>query len=375
MQRILVWDVPTRVFHWTLAACFALAWLTSESDIWLSHHVFLGYVTLALVGFRLLWGFLGGTYARFAAFRYGPKAGLAYLREVLAGRAARHIGHNPAGSQAIYLLLALVLVVGVSGIFSLGGEEQHGAVAGWMGIAAGRVFKKIHEAAATFMLLVVAGHVAGVLLESLLHRENLTRSMLTGLKLAPPASTASKPYRAVAAVLVLALLAFGVWWFSYALHPPKDKTQALAFVGPQLADSAEWRDECGSCHLSFHPSLLPQRSWQQLLDQQHLHFGADLALDDATTAALLAFALDHAAEKHATEPAFKIDSSIPADAVPLRITQTPYWIKKHREVAAQDWDLPWIKSKSNCEACHQDAQAGTFEDAAMRIPRTAPAAR
>ncbi len=375
MKRILVWDVPTRVFHWTLAACFALAWLTSESDVWLSHHVFLGYAMLGLVGFRVVWGFAGGIYARFGSFSFSPRQGLAYLRGVLAGRAARHIGHNPAGSQAIYLLLLLVLLIGVSGVFAMGGEEQHGVAAGWLGFTAGRVFKQLHEASAIFMLLVVAGHVAGVLLESLLHKENLARSMLTGYKLASDGTPASRPYRVVAVLLVALLLGFGVGWFVYTPKQASGVSTPVAFVGPALADNARWRDECGSCHLEFHPSLLPARSWTQLLAQQNQHFGADLGLDGASSAALLAYALENSAEKHATEAAYKIDASIPANVTPLRITQTPYWSKKHREIANADWNLPWIKSRANCGACHQDAQAGTFEDAAMKIPRSAPAAR
>ena len=375
MKRILVWDFPTRIFHWTLAVSFALAWLTSESDVWLSHHVFFGYLMLGLLVFRMVWGFAGGTYARFKSFSFTPRAGLEYLREVFAARAARHIGHNPAGTQAIYLLLLLVLIVGVTGIFILGGEEQHGLAAGWIGISAGRFFKKIHEASATFMLLVVAAHVAGVLLESLLHKENLARSMLTGFKLATSQSVASKPYRVVAAGMLVAMLGFGVWWFSYDLHAPPIKGPAVPFIGPKLAQNAQWSEECGSCHLSFHPSLLPGRSWQRLLAQQGQHFGADLGLDGATTVALLAYANDNAAEKHATEAALKIDRSIPSSDVPTSITQTPYWVRKHHEVTAADWALPWIKSKANCEACHQDAQAGTFEDAAMQIPHSAPVAR
>ncbi len=383
MQRILVWDVPTRVFHWSLASCFALAWLTAESDVWLSHHVFLGYVALGLVGFRVVWGLVGGHYARFTSFAFSPKAGLAYVRDVLVHRAARHIGHNPAGSQAIYLLLVFVLLVGVSGILTLGGEEQQSLAAGWLGINAGRAFKKLHEATATLMLLVVFGHIAGVVVESVLHKENLARSMVTGVKLAPADTPASRPFRAIAVALVLSVVCFGVWWFFYALHAPLERqlglpegriaTPAVAFVGPKLADNAQWRDECGSCHLSYHPSLLPRRSWEKLMAQQSQHFGADLALDAATSQAVLTFLSENAADRHRTEAALRIDSSLKPEAAPLRITETPYWIKKHREVAAADWQLPWIKSKANCEACHMDAQAGTFEDAAMRIPRTAPA--
>ena len=109
--------------------------------------------------------------------------------------------------------------------------------------------------------------------------------------------------------------------------------------------------------------------------QQNDHFGEDLALDAATRAALLAYATGNAAERHATEASFKINRSLKPQDTPLRITQTPYWIRKHRHIAASDWLLPQVKNKVNCAACHRDAGAGTFEDAAMRIPRQAAARR
>jgi len=143
----------------------------------------------------------------------------------------------------------------------------------------------------------------------------------------------------------------------------------VAFVGAALADDPKWREECGSCHMAFHPTLLPARSWQKLIAEQDRHFGADLALDAPTREALLAFMVNDAAEKMSTEAAFRINRSIKPETTPLRITDTPYWTKKHRDIAASDWLLPQVKSKVNCAACHQDAEAGTFQDAAMRIPR------
>ncbi|MFA7242674.1 MAG: cytochrome b/b6 domain-containing protein [Sulfuricellaceae bacterium] len=377
-QRILVWDIPTRLFHWLFAASFAAAWLTSESDEWLSVHAFFGYLMLGLIGFRLIWGIAGGHYARFASFLYTPMAGLAYLRQALTGGGARHLGHNPAGSQAVYLLLALGLAVCISGIFVQGAEEQHGMVAGWLGYGLGKFIKESHEVGATLMLLLVVGHWLGVALESWLHRENLVGAMITGMKQAQSGEPVSKPYRLVGALLLLGVLAFGVWWFFYALHQPLEKHigyagdsrgQHLAFVGPKLADNATWREECGSCHLAFHPSLLPARSWKKTMAEQDKHFGADLALDAPTRDALLAFAVANAAERHATEAAFKIERSVKPDSTPQRITETPYWIRKHKDIAAADWRLPLVKNKANCAACHQDAETGTFEDAAMRIPR------
>jgi cytochrome b len=378
MKRLLIWDVPTRLFHWTLALSFAAAWLTSESDQWLSVHTFAGYLMLGLVGFRVVWGLVGSYHARFASFWFGPKAAMRYLREVLSGHAERYVGHNPAGSLAIYLLLLLVLLVGLTGFFTLGGEERQGAAAGLMGIASARLFKKLHEFSATLMLLLVVGHVVGVVVESLLHRENLARSMLNGFKMADAPTRVARPYRWVAGLMLLAMLAFGLWWFSYALPAPLAQRfgrtvvvagkPAVAFVGPQLADNALWRDECGSCHLSFHPSLLPSRSWVRIMDEQQRHFGSDLALDAPTSAAIRNFLVGNAAERHRTEPALKIDRSIKPDAAPLRITETPYWVEKHRDIAVADWASPIVKSKANCAACHVDAEAGTFEDAAMRLP-------
>ena len=365
MKRLLIWDLPTRLFHWTLALSFAGAWLTSESDPWLAVHVFLGYLMLGLVGFRLLWGVVGSPYARFRAFWYGPRAALTYLRQLLRGQAARHVGHNPAGSLAIYLLLLFTVIIGVTGLLTLGGEERHGLAAGWLSVAQGQQIKALHEAAAIVMLLLVLGHIAGVLVESYLHRENLARSMLTGHKLADAATPTTQPRRGVAAIMLVLILVFaGAWFF------PTGKSLApnLAFTGPPLADNAQWREECGSCHLAFHPSLLPARSWTRLMAGQAQHFGSDLALDDPTRTALLAFLTANAAEQQQTEAAFKISQSLAPGAEPLRITDTPYWVQKHRDISAAQWRQPSVKSKANCAACHQDAEAGTFEDGAMRLP-------
>ncbi len=380
MQRTLIWDLPTRLFHWCMVLSFAGAWLTTESDRWLSIHVFLGYLMLALVGFRVIWGLVGTYYARFSSFWYGPRSALAYLRQVLSRSAERHVGHNPAGSLAIYALLLLTVVVGISGVMTIGAEEQQGLLSGWRGIGDGHFFKNLHELAATLMLLLVTGHIAGVIVESWLHQENLAHSMVNGIKLARPDVPAAQPRTVVAALMALATLGFGLWWFFYALHDPleaklgrsevvQDKPH-VAFTGPKLADDAQWRDECSSCHIAYHPSLLPARSWKRLMADQNRHFGAELGLDAPTSAAVLAFLEANSAEQHATEAAFKIEQSIAPTEAPTRISQTPYWLKKHSEIDQAVWLSTEVSSRGNCQACHQDAQAGTFEDGVMHLPAT-----
>jgi cytochrome b len=168
-KRILVWDLPTRLFHWLLAASFAGAFLTAESERYRDVHVALGYLLLALIGFRIVWGLVGTRYARFRSFVFRPSQVLSYLRSLLRGTPQHYVGHNPAGSWVIFGLLLLGVLTGVTGYATyneLGGEA----------------FEELHEAVASAMLALVALHVGGVIVSSLLHRENLVGSMLSGYK-------------------------------------------------------------------------------------------------------------------------------------------------------------------------------------------------
>jgi len=168
-ERVLVWDLPVRIFHWTLVASFAGAWLTAESESWRLVHVTLGYTVAALVAFRIVWGFAGTRYARFAEFVKGPSAVVAYVKSMLAGRPTHFVGHNPAGAIAIVALLALAALVSLTGWAMY---EEIG----------GKALEELHEGLASTMLGVAIVHVAGVVIGSFMHRENLVRAMFTGRK-------------------------------------------------------------------------------------------------------------------------------------------------------------------------------------------------
>jgi len=204
LRRILVWDAPVRVFHWLMALSFVGAYLTSEGERWRLLHVSLGYTMVGLVVFRILWGLMGTRYARFSTFVRGPKAAAAYLVGLWRGRPEHFTGHNPAGALAIVALLGLTLAVGASGwaIYNdIGGD--------WL--------EDVHEAVANLMLGVVGVHMAGVLLGSWLHRENLVGAMVTGRKLGTPAEAIRSAWRGVATLMLLAVLAF--WWLQWQGAP------------------------------------------------------------------------------------------------------------------------------------------------------------
>jgi cytochrome b len=218
-RRILVWDAPVRVFHWLMVLCFAGAWLTAESEHWRLLHVTLGYPMAGLVAFRLLWGLLGTRHARFASFVRGPKAAARYVGALLRGRPEHHAGHNPAGALAIVALLALALVVTASGFATyseLGGD--------WL--------EELHEGAASVMLALVGVHVAGVLIGSWLHRENLVGAMVSGRKAGAPEEGIRSAWRSVAALMLAAVLGF--WWLQW-----QDAPSSASVAEPRAARLAQ----------------------------------------------------------------------------------------------------------------------------------------
>ncbi|MEF8725260.1 MAG: cytochrome b/b6 domain-containing protein [Candidatus Accumulibacter delftensis] len=194
--EVPVWDPLVRLFHWTLFISFCAAWFTEGelfeglqdrlSGEWLQLvHIWAGYTIAGLLVFRVLWGFVGPRYARFSDFVYRPGIVLAYVRDVLTLRARRTLGHNPAGGAMIVALLLGLTATIVTGLALYGADKGLGPLAAMLAEssdAAIDTIKEAHEVATNFTLLLVAGHLLGVVWETLLHRENLVRAMITGRK-------------------------------------------------------------------------------------------------------------------------------------------------------------------------------------------------
>lgn len=364
--KVRVWDIPIRLFHWTLASCFVIAWLTLDNR-YLDIHVFAGYLMGGLIIFRLLWGFIGGPYARFRDFTFNFSKVRIYLTDVLNKHPPRFLGHNPAGSWAIYLLLGMGLSIVITGLLALGGEEQHGPLSGLLNFQQGYLAHELHEWLSWLMLGLVIIHVMGVQVESILHRENLVISMLTGFKPSEAGEMSTHSHWKTGVSMLVVIITAALFWFQgHLTETPEQLYQP--FHGPTLTDNSLWREECGACHLAFHPSLLPARSWKALMQEQAFHFGEDLVLEKDTIKEIETFLVENAAEQGLTEAAWKINRSISHTETLLRITETPYWTKKHQEISDAAWKNPKVNGKADCAACHIDAAAGTFEDAAMHLP-------
>ena len=169
LASIKVWDPFVRIFHWSLVSLFVITWISA--DEWDRLHELTGYAIAGLVVLRLIWGVIGTRHARFKDFVYSPSTVIAYVKDILNFRPRRYLGHNPAGgAMVLALMLALLGVVG-TGFISITDR--------FWGM---ELVEELHEGAAYALLALVILHIAGVILASLQHRENLIRSMFTGLK-------------------------------------------------------------------------------------------------------------------------------------------------------------------------------------------------
>ena len=199
MHRVLIWDLPTRLFHWLLAAGFVIAAVISlvlgEDGPLFPYHAIIGLTIAMMVCLRLIWGVVGTRYARFDSFVFGPRAVVEYMKGTMVGGGKRHIGHNPGSACAIFAILGLVLTLAVTGVMMAQGNES---------------VEEVHEIAAYAAVGVVIVHVLGVAFHTLRHRENITASMIHGRKSAE-ASEGIRSSRPMVAGVFLVIA--GAWAF------------------------------------------------------------------------------------------------------------------------------------------------------------------
>jgi cytochrome b len=188
-EDVKVWDPAVRIFHWSLVVAFLVAYFSAEElhDL----HEFTGYLVLVLVIFRLVWGIVGNEYARFADFVRGPREVARNLRDIALMRPKRYLGHSPVGGAMVVVLLAMLAATSVTGIV----VQEQGELMSLAAVASGLedddddeheaeqgTVAQLHETLSDLTIMLTLLHIAGVILASFTHRENLTKSMFTGRK-------------------------------------------------------------------------------------------------------------------------------------------------------------------------------------------------
>jgi cytochrome b len=185
-KSVIVWDLPTRVFHWALVLLVALSWWTGEAGgTALKYHFWSGYTILSLLLFRLIWGTVGGEHSRFAAFVRGPRHVWQCVRELRRRDGAHYLGHNPLGGWMVLLLLSVLLLQAGSGLFANDDLFNEGPLYAHVSKTVSDRLTGLHKANFVVIAVLVAVHVAAIGYHWAYRRENLVRPMLTGRKPAP----------------------------------------------------------------------------------------------------------------------------------------------------------------------------------------------
>ena len=174
-NKIKVWSLSVRTLHWGLAVTFAVAFYTRHLELMRDIHVQAGYGAGAILAARWLIGFIARDHSGFRRFPLNIKQAAIYLYGLFSGKAKRYLGHNPAGSVAIYLMLSLGMMSVLTGYMSFN-DIALPFLGDWVTI------KEAHETLANFWAITIVIHVAGVVVASLAHRENLVTAMVTGNK-------------------------------------------------------------------------------------------------------------------------------------------------------------------------------------------------
>lgn len=173
MNKTLIYDLPTRLFHWIFAAlfvsAFAIAKLVDDESVIFSYHMILGLTMAVAVGFRIIWGLLGSKHARFINFNLNPISLFEYFHDLFTGKTKLYPGHNPASSWAALVMMFLALGLAFSGIQMTKGNGNE-------------LFEEVHEVFGNLFLFTVIGHVLGVIIHTVRHKEMIGLSMMTGAK-------------------------------------------------------------------------------------------------------------------------------------------------------------------------------------------------
>lgn len=361
-RRIRAWDLPTRLFHWLLVSAVTFALITGllAPKTWVGRHMLAGYVIAGLLIFRAVWAFYGSELSRLASFAYSPRQAIAHFRGLLKLRSDHYLGHNPSGAMMIFALFGLLCLLVVTGFLVQGGMEKQGPLAGFLAYDVGNAARSVHKLLALLLLGLIGLHLAGVYVGNRLLNEPLIRSMITGWKPAA-APVTLQPARPLGAVIWLCLVAAIVG----AALPPLLRMPPVGL--PAMPPDPTMIAECGACHHPFHPSLLPRASWAKMMANLSDHFGEDASLPPAKRDEIARYLDRYAGEVWDTQAAHRFAAVSPDN--PISITATPGWQRLHARLDPALFRLHSVKAKSNCAACHKDADGGRFDPQAILLPQ------
>ncbi|MCF6339533.1 MAG: cytochrome b/b6 domain-containing protein [Sulfurimonas sp.] len=367
MTKVYVWSLATRFFHILLVLAVGLAYILSEVENFLSFHVALGYMVGLLLLYRIVWGFMDVRYSKFKDFNLNLRDLFAYMINVF-GEKKEYVGHNPASSWAIVSMIVLALLAVVSGTLVYGTQEGMGVLS-FLNATIFKdmeLFEEIHEFFANALIAVVFVHIAGVVLDKVVHKSDAISSMKNGYKNVDAKSVELSLFQRVFGFI---WIGSSVLFFVYMLVSPSNIMLEDANKRVDYKVKHElFYEECISCHTLYPPYLLPKESWITMMNDLENHFGDDASLEEEDKELIQEYLVKNAAENSTKESAYKILNSIDKKGI-IAITKTKYWKKRHDDIDDEVFKNKNISKKSNCKACHKGIEQGLLNDKDIKIPK------
>ncbi len=365
-KEAYIWSLPTRIFHWLLVFYMLMMYITSEEESWLDLHAAFGYGIGVLVLFRIVWGFVGPQYVRFSNWPLRLAKVKEYLFS-LPDKPQSYVGHNPPASFVMLAMIAVTFFAVLTGVLTYGIQEGRGLL-GFLNSSFFKemeLFEEVHEFFSTFMLLLIFAHMAGLLTDYFVHKEEKNYlSMFSGRKSVEAAHTVLNGFQKIIAVLFLSL----------ALITPLLALQDTSVLTKTVYEKEDYSmhtallDECASCHILYPPAMLPKHSWKKLMANLAEHFGDDASIDEETAKTIETFLVANSAEASSKEYAYYFFKSIEKKDI-ISVTETEYWKMKHKEIEKSLFESKKVRTKANCKACHPNIENALIEDHEIKVPK------
>ena len=346
---VYVWSKITRYFHWLLVVCIAITFLSSAFENAFLIHISFGIVAGGLLTFRLIWGFTGPKYAKFKNFDFSLSDLFYYLTRLFKDK-RNYIGHNPAASWATIFLILFGFFATVSGVVLLGASEHRG-IFSFLSPQFASLAYKIHILSIQIIGIVAIIHIVGALLEHFVHKTDTVPSMIHGYKRvkAQPIKTTAfqKKFGLFAVVFSLFL---GIFSYSFPQTSIMTKNYHEVIYAKQ---NPKFAKQCSECHNLYSPTFLTKKMWNVVLVEKEKHYKKDLTKDVPDFEKIKEYILKNTAETSNTEISRGVVKSTKNKNI-YRVSRTKYWKDIHKQIPRYAYKHPFIKSKSNCKACHQD---------------------
>ncbi len=364
-EKKKIWSIYTRLFHIMLIVGVVISYITIDKENQLISHVLIGYVIALLTLFRIIWGFIDVKCSRHEDLARKVSKMSIYFKDYFKKNREEFMGHNPASSLYVLLIMIVLAFVTISGSLLYGIQENSGIFSSlnkdyshWM-----LFIESFHKLSTTTLLVLTVLHILGVIFNLFFNGTEVILSMLTGKRRGTDFDVVlSKKQQVFGLLWISSVIALAVYFYNSPDNIfTEDKTVEIDF----RSESYETASRCGSCHMIYPAYLLPKQAWSNMMGDLENHFGKDASLPDEETQMIREYLMNNASEHSTKEAAIKVLDRM-KEKTPVAITQTNYWKEKHKDITKEQFAADY-GIKSDCRTCHTTIRDGLIQDKKIKF--------